>query len=291
VIGKDLYSALTKHWMILILPVIALIIINSLGGQSEMKPTIALFGDFDCGKTNELSVQRVNSYEEGKHLVERGVVDAFVFIENDKITVLRNGRSMSSYYVRPIIEKMTNPPTVKIEYVGNEAVADISSVSMLFAFVCFGLPSLLFQDDKDTIKALIFSPVKNRTILLSKVGTSAFMFSLLGIFYLFFIDAMKLNLFLAIFAIGLLYIAVGTFLGIFSDNKYVSALTYPLMLFLVILPLISNPVTDMMNETLDACLFSSTIPVPQLIVLFLAFTILLLFDLHIFKIKIARMKI
>jgi len=289
-IKKDMYFTVTKHWIIII-PLIIFIMINSLHPQVE-KPTVAVLGNFEPKiekKINEmLNVEKVDSVKEGKYKVERSIVDAFVLIEDGKVTIFRNDNSIRSYYVKPAIEKVLNTSPIQIKYLDKENVKkeDIYFLFSLFIFIAFALPALLFQDEKDVIDAILLSPVKNREIVLSKVKTTTIILVLLNFFYLFYVGTLKLNLFFVIVAIGLIYVAIGTFFGIFYDNKYISFLIYPLMLFFVILPLFPNPLSGWIKEIIDLCIFSSKIPLLSIIKLFITFIILLLLSIFAFEIKI-----
>jgi hypothetical protein len=295
-IKKDMYFAVTKHW-ILIIPLIIIIITTSLQPDVE-KPIIALSGNLEAqieGEIHEtLKIERITSTEEGIHMVERSIVDAFVLVEDSRILIFRNDRSLKSYYVRPAIKKAVTTSPIQIEYIGNEnsIKKELFSLFFLFIFVGFGMPALLFQDDKDVINALLLSPVKNRTIVMSKLGTAVVLLVLLGFFYLLYIDTVKLNLFVVIVVIGLNCTALGTLFGIFYDNKYVSLLIYPIMLFFMILFLFPNPLSDWITEIMNSVFFSSKIPLVPVIILLLTFAGLLLLTFVFFgmKIKMKRVK-
>jgi hypothetical protein len=291
---KDMYFAVTKHW-ILIIPLIVIIITTS--HQPEVKnPTIALLGTFEPHLEEDMShvldIERVTSMEEGMFMVEKSMVDAFV-IKDERIIIFRNGRSMKSYYVRPRIERVLNPQEIQIEYVGIEHAKkkDIFSLFSLFVFVGFGIPGFLFQDDKQVIDALLLSPVKPRNIILSKVGVTLILLALLNFFYLVYVDAVKLNVFFTVLSIGLMYISLGTLLGIFYDHKYVSLLIYPFMLFLIIIPLFSNPLSDWIAVTIEEVLFTSGVPLGNLLVLLTICTGLLFLAFEVFDWKIKMKKV
>jgi hypothetical protein len=293
-IKKDMYFALTKHW-ILIIPLIVIVITISHQPTTE-KPTVAFIGDFGTGVEEEigqvLNIERVASVEEGMVMVEKSMVDAFV-IKDEKTIIFRNERSTKSYYVRPILESVLYEKRIQIEYVGEEHVKrrDVFPLFFLFVFVAFGTTALLFQDDRKVINAILLSPVKNRDIVLSKVCVVVILLVLLDLFYLFYVDAVKLNLFLVVLVIGLDYAAIGTLLGIFYDNKYISSLVYPFMLLLTILPFFPNPVFAWIMEIVDVVLLTSDVPIVSLFALFAIFIGLLFLDLAVFDLKIRMKKV
>lgn len=293
-IKKELYFALTKHWILLI-PLAIILVTNSLQPDIE-KPKIALYGNFEAEIEKDLhetlDIEPVTSAEEGHRMAEKSAVDAFVLIKEGDIVVFRNDQSIKSYYVKPIIEKALNPSPIRIEYIGRETnKRDIYPLFTLFVFVAFGMPALLFQDDKHVITALLLSPVRPRTILLSKAAATEIILVLLVSFYLFYTDALHLNLFLLIVVIGLNYTACGTFFGIFYDNKYISSLLYPFMLLFIMVPLLPNPLSDWITEIMDSSFFSSGRALGAAGVLLIAGTGLLFLALVVFEMRINMKKV
>lgn len=296
-IKKELYFIATKHWITITVAVFILIITGSLNNSQTIEtPKVAVlmkgFADSLYNNIeNELEVKVVTSLEEGKQMVHDTQVDAFVYIENEDIIILRDEKRIQSYYVKPIIQSVISPSEIELKYVQlDESDQTFDNLFFMFALVCFALPPLLFRDDWEVLKLILLSPIRNMNIVLSKMIASSSILLLITLLYLYMIDNMKFNLFIGIFIIGLLYTSIGTFFGVFVENKYLEYLTYPLVLIVMILPLLSNSISSFLNNTLRLYLTSDIILSINLFILIAIFLIITLLDVYLFGLRIRRMK-
>jgi hypothetical protein len=225
--------------------------------------------------------------EEGMQMVEKGLVDAFVLVATgEEPVVYRNSRSLAGYLVRAAIEDAFYPVQLDIEFVGSSPTR-ISWIYILLTLAGFGIPSLLFQDDKAVFKALVFSPVSNAKIVLSKFFASAITFLLALIpVYVIVSDTQSIIFMVVLFFIGLVYISLGTLFGVFSGNSSISYLTHPIQLLLIILPLLPNPLSNALQETLERALFASSLPVDTLAAVALLVGGLLAIDVLFFNLYV-----
>jgi len=296
-IKKELYFIATKHWITIVIAAFIFIITSSLNYTGDIdKPVVTVLADeftdhFYKDLESELELNIIDSIEKGKEMVQSGRADAFVYRDNNNIIILRNEKSVRSYYVRPIIQSILSSTEIELEYVHiKESVEKFDNLYFMFALVCFALPPLLFKDDWKVLKLILLSPIKNKNIVISKMIASSLILILLTFLYLYMIDSMKISLFICIFILGLLYVSVGTLFGIFIKEKYLEYFTYPLIVIIMVLPMLSNSLSDFLNSTLQLCLSSNNIISINMMKITALIFIIFFLNIYFFKLRIRRLR-
>ena len=289
---KELYFLFTEHWLTIIIAVFILIFTSSYNTSQELgTPTIALLNN-EMGDelqqriSDNLNVKEVNSIEKGKEFIKTYEVDAFVYSIKGEIIILKNDKNVLSHYVKPYIQSSISDSPINLVYVKSpDKEITFGNLFFMFALVCFAVPPLLFKDDKNILNQLLLTPVKKRYIVLSKFTATSIVLFLLTLLYLYLIDNLLLSLIVYIFLVGLIYVALGTFFGVLAGERYFEYLTYPVMIIVMIVPLINERITELLNSILRSPLLLSYILSLAGISLFI-----ILITIKIFKIKIRGLK-
>lgn len=272
-IKKELAFSLRKHSFLLIMLIVALL--PNLIGISR-KPDVAIYGvselgfeGFEAKLGESVNLRSVTSIEEGKMLVEKGEVDAFLFAEGDELILLRNGKSTRSIYARAALENIINPPQVQIKYI-NEGSADLFFFfSFLFAFISLWLPMLLFEDDHDVMDAILMSPAKTGRIPMDKAAATMILTSVITFVYLFLVEP-RINTLILALSMGFLFVSLGTLIGVMEKKNISWLVTFPALMVLII----PNRISDAMRAQIEATQLSHAIPYSAII--YVAISVLLL---------------
>lgn len=224
----------------------------------ESKSDVAIYGSFDFEEqlSESVNLRAVSSVEEGRTLVERGDVDAFLFADDGELTLMRNGRSIRSLYARAALESVINPPQLRMEYINEGTVDLFLFFSFLFSFVSLGLPALLFEDDQEVMDAILMSPMKTSRIPLEKAAAAMVITSVIILIYLLFTESLRVSTLLVTLSMGLLFVSMGTVIGVLGKKNVLWLVTLPVM-FVLIIP---NRVSDAMRAQIEATQLSSAMP-------------------------------
>jgi len=271
-IRKELTFSLRKHSFLLIMLIVALLpnLVSTPG-----KPDVALYGnfEFEAELGESVNLRSVTSIEEGKMLVEKGEVDAFLFADGNELILLRDGKSTRSIYAKAALENIINPPQVQIKYI-NEGSADLFLFfSFLFAFISLWLPALLFEDDHEVMDAILMSPAKTGRIPMDKAAATMILTSVITFVYLFLVEP-RINTLILTLSIGFLFVSLGTLIGvIIMEKKSISWLVMFPALMVLIIP---NRISDAMRAQIEATQLSPAIPYSAIIYVIISVLLLLL---------------
>jgi len=232
-------------------------------------------------------------------------LDAFVFYQEDKnsLQVIVNPLSSKSQDIKFIFQNLKNNTdyTLKTLNKKSDVVVDKSAVeneklrnifnsfSFILTIVCLFIPYKMLVDEKNTLTAIVFSPVKNNSILLSKIMYTCLLY-LLGCLYSMFSFDLSINTVIVLFLLGPIYCVFGLLSGIFCKSKYISYLFYPLSTVLIILPMIINKmldykkIIDSLNNDIVVLLCTISIELLLFMVLYFGLN-------YVFKMKLRRNRI
>ena len=255
-IKKELKSSLTKHlFLIIILIAVSLPFSINPGGS---KPSVAICETFEFEEQlgESVNLRVVSSVEEGKRLIEKGDVDAFLFSEGGELILMRNGKSMNSLYARSALENIINPPQLRIEYINEELVDLFFFFTLLFSIISLGLPMLLFEDDHDVMDAILMSPMKTSRIPLDKAAAAMIITSAIILVYLFITGSLRINTLIVALSIGFLFVSLGTVVGVLGKKNVSWLVMLPAMMVLII----PNRISNVIRAQIEATQFSPAIP-------------------------------
>lgn len=240
----------------------------------------------------------VSNQNEGINIMKnKSDIDAFVYYQekNNALQVIINPISSKSKDIQFIFQNIKYSTDYKLTILNKESNAQeenerlrniFNSFSFILTLVCFFIPYKMLADEKNTLTAIVLSPVKNSTILLAKIMSVCLLYSV-GCFYFMISFDLSIKIIVILFLIGAILSLFGLLAGIFSNNKYITYLFYPLTGIIIMLPFVINKMIDYKNLiwTLNNSISAFLLIVLLEILIFVIFYIALNF---VFKVKIRR---
>ncbi|WP_368487947.1 ABC transporter permease [Clostridium sp. BJN0013] len=310
---KDIKFSIRKYYIYVLMPAIFIMFFTKFNAKvANTSPDVLKVAIISNDKMmsqyieNTQGAFKISYYVEdlanGYKIVEnKNDVDAFVFYDEKSkiIKVVENKSTTNSKYVGSVLKQILNKTDFQIKYIG-EYQPDINnmdkfkyllnSFTFILTFVCILLPYKMFVDEKKTLSALILSPIKNYEIIFSKTICTILLFSIDALFF-YVSQGISIKEIILLFLVGLIYISLGMFMGIFSDSKKVSVMFYPFMFIVMIFPsFLTKPFNKLSNAFYNA-IENNWIFVLDMLILLIVFSIMILIVNYIFMLKLRRERI
>jgi hypothetical protein len=148
----------------------------------------------------------------------------------------------------------------------------------------------MFIDEKKTMNALVFSPIKNYEIIIAKTVSTILLFCFATLFFHVSQELSLKETFL-IFLIGLIYIPIGLLMGIFTDNKIVSAIFYPIMLISIVFPIALKNALEKITKVYDMAMSNNWSFIVDSFILIIIFLMMMLLVNYVFLLKLRRERV
>lgn len=258
---KELNFGFLKYYGFLLMSIIMVMFLSKYNSvlvdvKSESINILTVGND---KKTNDLlsntipeaSIVNVSDHNEGLTKINNSNdMVAYIFHENDNnsFQVILNPKSSKAVDVNGIFENLKNTTEYSLKVLNKELdSADennnlrniFNSFSFILTFVCLFVPHKMYTDEKNTLVAIVLSPIKNSTILPAKIISTCLIY-FVGCLYFTYSFNLSINVFIVLFLLGPIYSVFGLLAGILSKNKYISYSFYPISALLILLPFFIN---------------------------------------------------
>lgn len=260
---KELTYGFKKYCTYLIITIFVAMFLNkfaviSIDTQKDSLNVITINSDKEANEfmknfLTDVKISHVSSIDTGiADINGKTKADAFVYYIKDTLQVIINPTSTKSQDIDFIFSQFKTNTDYSLNLMDenretqseNDRLKNIfNSFSFVLTFLCILIPYKMFIDEKKTLKALLFSPIKNNSILSAKILTTSLLLAVACLFFLVAYD-LSLNLISVLFLFGMLYILFGLLFGIFSDRKVISFVLYPVLILITLSSMIMNNKMD-----------------------------------------------
>ena len=299
---KDINFIMKNYYKYIVIVIIFLVILSKFNSSStsNMNDSVKIYTLVNDTIVNNVVesnkeffvVEKIENLEQGyKKINENKDVDAIVFWNKDKESIDIYQNTNKGNDIKVVLNQMINKLDYELKYIGNNSEDEklrlenlITKFSFIAIFVCLIIPYKMIVDERKYMKAIVFSPIKNYSIILSKVICTILLYSII-LLYFYFAENLSIKELILFSLNGLLFIPIGTIMGVMSESKIASIIS---LIIMFMCPVIMS---NIINNNMDGILYLLNDNYMFLMVGILAVIIFIAINIiatYIFNIKLRR---